>query len=230
MTDKNSSERDITRKYLLDHPEFLQQHPELLTHLELPHDSGEAVSLIERQVLALREQNQKLNRQLNQLVRVASDNETLMSRLHEMTLELMAIVDLGACFDRLSAMLMDEFNADILNITLLDRELKVNSRTPLFSVARDDPEFKQFQAQFDKGTSVCGRMSRGKLDFLFRQRAQWVQSTALVPLGQHGLLAIGSSDAARFYPGMGTLFLDLLARVIARRLELAEPEAKRRTA
>lgn len=230
MTDKKSSDQDTARKYLLDHPRFLQEHPEILTQLELPHESGEAISLIERQVIQLRDQNQKLTRQLNQLMRIAADNEALMTRLHEMTLELMAIDDLGQFFDRLAAMLTEEFNADILNITLLDRKLDVNSRTPLFSVVHDDPEFKQLQPHLDKGESVCGRLSRGKLDFLFRQRAQWVQSTALVPLGSHGLMAIGSSDAARFYPGMGTLFLDLLARVVARRLDLSEPAAQRRTA
>ncbi len=32
------------------------------------------------------------------------------------------------------------------------------------------------------------------------------------------------------YPGMGTLFLDLLARVIFTRLEIEAPEQQRRTA
>jgi uncharacterized protein YigA (DUF484 family) len=57
-----------------------------------------------------------------------------------------------------------------------------------------------------------------------------VQSTVLVPIGKDGLLAIGSSDPARFYPGMGTLFLDLLAQVIVSRLALEEPQEQRKTA
>jgi uncharacterized protein YigA (DUF484 family) len=60
-----------------------------------------------------------------------------------------------------------------------------------------------------------------------------VQSTALVLLGEHGadgMMAIGSSDPARFYPGMGTLFLELLADVISTRLSAKEPEAQRRSA
>ena len=43
-------------------------------------------------------------------------------------------------------------------------------------------------------------------------------------------MAIGSSDPARFYPGMGTMFLDLLATVVTRRLALEEPDRQRRTA
>ncbi len=230
MTDKKRAEKDIVRNYLVDHPEFLIQHPEVLAELELPHDSGDAVSLIERQVEQLREQNQKLTRQLNQLVKVATENEALMSRLHELTLELMDTDPLGAFFDRLSEVLLEEFNADIINISLLEREVQASDKTPLFNIKRDDPELQQFQPHIEKGETVCGRLNRNKLDFLFRNRAQWVQSTALVPLADDGLLAIGSSDPARFYPGMGTLFLDLLAQVVTHRLAVSEPEKKRRSA
>lgn len=230
MTEKKRSDQDIARNFLQENPRFLLDNPEILARLQLPHESGEAVSLIERQVVQLRDQNEKLSRQLNQLVKVASDNETLMGRLHDMTLELTAIEGLPAFFDRLAELLLDEFNADILNISLLGREVQAGKRTPLYTIDIDDPEFKQFQAQLDKGQTSCGRLSRSKLEFLFRQRAQWVQSTALVPLGGHGLMAIGSSDPARFYPGMGTLFLDLLARVVADRLARDEPAEKRRSA
>lgn len=230
MTDNKRADKQIAREYLLDHPEFLIQFPEVLAELELPHETGEAISLIERQVEQLREQNQKLSRQLNQLVKVATENEALMGRLHELTLELMDIEPLGEFFDRLSEVLLDEFSADIINISLIDRELQAGEKTPLFNFQREDPELQQFQPHLDKGETVCGRLNRNKLDFLFRKRAQWVQSSALVPLADTGLLAIGSSDPARFYPGMGTLFLDLLARVVTHRLSVSEPEKKRRSA
>ena len=74
---------------------------------------------------------------------------------------------------------------------------------------------------------MCGRLSESKLDFLFGSKARWVQSTALIPLGEKGaigMMAIGSSDPARFYPGMGTLFLDLLANVIS--ATLADDQAE----
>jgi len=230
MTDSSAPNADTVARYLLDHPEFLSEHPEVLTGLELPHESGEAVSLIERQVDQLRARNEKLTRQINQLIKVASDNEALMTRLHDLTLELMTIGDLPAFFDRLAEVLQEEFEADVLNISLFGRKVNAGDRTPLFDVDPDDPELQPLRPQLDKGESACGRLNRGKLDALFRSRAQWVQSTALVPIGDRGFLAIGSSDPARFYPGMGTLFLDLLARVIFTRLELEGPAQQRRTA
>ncbi len=230
MNDKSRSMTEIVAKYLRKDPDFLIRHPEILDSLNLPHESGEAVSLIEKQVRRLREQNRTLTRKLNQLVQVATDNEALMNRLHQLTLELMVMDELGKFFDHLSESLLNEFKADILNISLFDRKVEVSAATPVFNLRRDDPELQQFQEHLDKGETVCGRLNRNKLDFLFGNRGQWVQSTALVPLGKDGLLAIGSSDPAYFYPGMGTLFLDLLATVITQRLSLEEPSKQRRSA
>ena len=230
MSENTRSIEDIVKKYLHQNPDFLERQPALLKNLELSHASGSAISLIEKQVQFLRGQNEALDQKLNQLIQVASDNEILMSRLHQLTLELMAMGDLASFFDRLTDALMTEFKADILNITLFDRKVEAGPKTPMFRISRDDPEMAQFQDHIEKGTSVCGRLNRNKRDYLFGARAQWVQSTALVPMGKDGLMAIGSSDPARFYPGMGTLFLDLLAGVVTSRLALEGPEKQRKSA
>jgi len=230
MSDKNRSIEDIVSRYLRRNPGFLEQEPSLLKHLELNHASGPAVSLIEKQVQYLRKQNETLEQKLNQLIQVASDNEKLMHRLHQLTLELMTMGDLPSFFDRLSEALLEEFKADILNITLFDIKVKTSPKTPMFFIKRDDPEMEQFKDHLAKGTSICGRLNRNKRDYLFGTRAQWVQSTVLVPMGNDGLLAVGSSDPARFYPGMGTLFLDLLAQIVVSRLALEVPQKQRKSA
>jgi len=230
MSDNNRSIEDIVSKYLRQNPDFLEREPSLLKYMELSHASGPAISLIEKQVQYLRGLNETLEQQLNQLIQVASDNEKLMTRLHQLTLDLMSMGDLPSFFDRLSDALLSEFKADILNITLFDLKIEAGPKTPMFHIKRDDPEMQQFQEHLEKGLSVCGRLNRNKRDYLFGSRAQWVQSTALVPMGNDGMLAIGSSDPARFYPGMGTLFLDLLAQVVTSRLALEVPEKQRKSA
>ena len=230
MSDNNRSIEDIVSKYLRQNPDFLEREPSLLKYMELSHASGPAISLIEKQVQYLRGLNETLEQQLNQLILVASDNEKLMTRLHQLTLDLMSMGDLPSFFDRLSDALLSEFKADILNITLFDLKIEAGPKTPMFHIKRDDPEMQQFQEHLEKGVSVCGRLNRNKRDYLFGSRAQWVQSTALVPMGNDGMLAIGSSDPARFYPGMGTLFLDLLAQVVTSRLALEVPEKQRKSA
>ena len=106
-------------------------------------------------------------------------------------------------------------------------------RYSVFAVAREDPALDPFRGLLVGGQPLCGRLSESKLGFLFGERAHEVRSTALVPLGEHsrdGLMALGSADPDRFFPGMGTLFLDLLADVISVSLSAREPEAKRRSA
>lgn len=230
MSDNTRSVEDVVSKYLRQNPDFLEKQPALLRHLELSHSSGPAISLIERQVQYLRQQNEALELQHNQLIQVAADNEKLMHRLHQLTLELMSMGDLPSFFDLLSEALLTEFKADILNITLFELKIEAGPKTPIFHVRRDDPEIQQFQEYFEKGHSVCGRLNRNKRDYLFGNRAQWVQSMVLIPMGKNGMLAIGSSDPARFYPGMGTLFLDLLADVVTSRLALEAPQKQRKSA
>jgi len=234
---KPESLEAIVAKFLRKHPNFLKNNPEALESQQLLHNSGVAASLIERQVRLLREKNEELNRQLNRLIQVASENEQLMSRLHQLTIELMAIPGLPEFFRHLSDKLLEDFNADIFKVCLFGSGPEIAKDDSLAEsvrlVSREDNDVKKFHDQLDKGETVCGRLSQTKLEFLFDTRARWVQSTALLPLGkngEHGLMAIGSSDPARFYPGMGTLFLELLADVVCTKLASIEPEEQRRTA
>ncbi len=233
MDDDKTSLKEVVAAYLRKNPEFLEEFPDVLEILHLNHSSGVAVSLIERQVEQLRQKNGDLDRQLNQLVHVATENEQLMTRLHQLTVELMQISSRKEFFTHLGNSLLHDFNADILQICLFDQEFASEAGEDVKHIRADDPEMEPFQAYLDKDHSICGRLGKNKLEFLFGSKSRWVQSTALVPLGEkgeHGMMAIGSSDDARFYPGMGTLFLDLLANVISSSITNGDELEQRRSA
>ncbi|MFC1689016.1 DUF484 family protein [Pseudomonadota bacterium] len=233
MSDDKTSLKEVVASYLRKNPEFLDEFPDVLETLEVNHQSGTAVSLIERQVESLRASNEDMKKQLNRLVQVASENEQLMSRLHQLTLDLMSINSRQEFFTHLGNSLLNDFNADILQIYLLDTDTASEAGNDVTGISSDDPGLEEFKANLEKGQTVCGRLAQSKLDFLFGSKARWVQSAALTPLGEggcDGMMAIGSSDPARFYPGMGTLFLDLLAKVISTSLSKDEPEEQRRSA
>ena len=233
MSDDRTSLKDVVASYLKKYPDFLVENPELLETLEIHHSSGAAVSLIEKQVEQLRAANDDLNQQLSYLIRVATENEQLMSRLHRLTLELMAIDSRSEFFTHLGGALLNDFNTDILQICLFDPELAEDAGEDVLSIASDDPRIESFKDLLDKGDTFCGRLGEQRMDFLFGSKARWVQSMALMPLGEngkYGLMAIGSSDQNRFFPGMGTLFLDLLTDVISTNLSNAQPQEQRRTA
>jgi len=233
MSDNRTSIKDVVAVFLRSNPDFLKEFPDLLATLNISHSTGAASSLIERQVKQLRSQNHELNRQLNRLMHVAAENEQLMSRLHQFTLELLAITQPAAFFKHLKERLKEDFKADIARIFLFDGELASMAGSHVSWLAWDDDKTRMFQPQLSQNLTVCGRLNESKLAVLFESKAQWVKSTALIPIGaggHDGMLAIGSSDNTRFYPGMGTLFLDLLADVIASSLAKIQPEEKRLTA
>jgi len=58
---------------------------------------------------------------------------------------------------------------------------------------------------------------------LYAGRAEEVQSSALLPLPGVGLIAVGSHDGNRFYPGMGTLFLRMMGEALAVALKRFDP-------
>ena len=233
MSDDKTSLKEVVASYLRKNPDSLDDYPDVLETLEINHQSGSAVSLIERQVEQLRASNGEMSKQLNRLVQVASENEELMSRIHQLTLEPMTIDSRQDVFTHLGNSLLYDFGADILQICLFDQETVSEAGEDVIVIQVDDPDLEPFKVLLEKDQTVCGRLSESKLEFLFGSKARWVQSTALIPLGENGvvgMMAIGSSDASRFYPGMGTLFLDLLANVISATLCSDQTEVQRRSA
>ena len=233
MDDDKTSLKAVVAAYLRKNSDFLEEYPDILETLELNHRSGVATSLIERQVEQLRSKNQEISRQLSRLKHVAKENQQLMTRLHQLTLDLMSIDSRKEFFTHLGNSLLNDFNADILQICLFDKAIASAAGEDVFHIQPDDPVMEQFAPHLKKDCTICGHLNQSKLEFLFGTKARWVQSTALVPLGDfgsHGMMAIGSSDPARFYPGMGTLFLDLLADTISSSLSDREQQEQRRSA
>jgi uncharacterized protein YigA (DUF484 family) len=81
----------------------------------------------------------------------------------------------------------------------------------------DASELQHFETFLKGSRPQCGRFKAEQLQYLFGDQAQAIESVALIPLGhhcKHGLLAIGSQEASRFHPGMGTLFLTHLGELM----------------
>ena len=68
------------------------------------------------------------------------------------------------------------------------------------------------------GAPQCGPAGGNPFVPWFGEAAEHMRSIALVPLGQtavFGLLALGSEDAKRFFPEMGTLYLRRIGELCA---------------
>ena len=81
--------------YLRAHPDFFERHTALLSTLQVPHSSGDAISLVERQVSMLRQKERKMQIQLKELIAVARANDTLAAKIHELSLQLLRTTTLA---------------------------------------------------------------------------------------------------------------------------------------
>ena len=207
--------------YLSAHPDFFERHSTLLSSLVLPHASGGAISLVERQVSVLRQRELKLERQLKELIQVARENDVLAAKIHELTLQLLAASDLHRTISVIEEALRSGFGADQAVLVIFGEpesfeDIKIGRFFHV--VGKDDEALKPFNT-FLGGTSArCGRIRDSQRNFLFHGDADEIGSAALVPLGEGseiGFLAIGSVDSKRFHPGMSIDFLTRLGELVA---------------
>ena len=209
---------DKVADYLRRHPEFFQRHPALLAELEIPHDSGNAVSLVERQVAALREQNQKSRQRLMELFDIARRNQELATRMHQLGLSLMDAGDPRDIFAALHDNLRRDFNAERVAVRLFARPAFMDFY-PGEEFAGDElDEMKLFRAVIDKGRPLTGKLKRQQQVFLFGDGGDDILSAVMVPLrGENwgGVLAIGSPDKDRFQENMGVELLANLGEVLS---------------
>ena len=207
---------DAVCEYLAAHPDFFERNARLLAVLSLPHEAGGTVSLVERQVSMLRQKEIKLEQQLTELIQVARDNDVLSAKIHELTLQLMAASDLNTTVAVVEEAMRSGFDADHAVLVLFgdpDGFQDIDCGRFFRVVHREDATLGPF-ATFLKGRGPrCGQIRDAQAEFLFKGVADEVGSAALVPLGKKaeiGFLAIGSTDADRFHPGMS---IDFLSRV-----------------
>lgn len=204
--------------YLRHHTEFFQDKPMLLADMRIPHDAGGAVSLVERQIGALRESSQRQQKQLDGLIDIARENDRLNEQLHRLILGIFECGNLGDLLDLVALRLQEDFSADMVAIRLLSAPMNKanNARSEL--VKEPEAFQKLFQHLLSAGKPFCGRLKAEQLEALFGQHADAVGSVALLPLGEKGsvgLLAICSYNESRFQPGADTAFLVRMTEVIA---------------
>lgn len=198
--------------YLRRHPRFLSQFPDLSLSLVVPRDEGQATSLASYQLEVLRDKNRELNRRLQELFANAQDNERLAVRTHQQALRLMRADSAAESLRTMVATLIEDFSSDLVRVLLHAPVAGLEPAPEWLCVApADDVRLLPFRDFLHAGEPLCGRVHQDKLDLLFAGRAGEVQSVALLPLGGRGLLAVGSHDGSRFFPGMGTLFLQMMA-------------------
>jgi uncharacterized protein YigA (DUF484 family) len=200
-------------QFLKTHPQFFDQHPQLLESIYVPHPhGGRAIPLTERQIVGLREKAKQLEGKLAELIQFGEENDAIGEKVHRLALALLGAKDFAATVHALYFHLREDFAVPHVALRVWGRTLLEGTLegSPVEPALRDKAE--------TMGAPQCGPAAGNPFLAWFREAEEHVRSVALVPLGQTrtiGLLALGSEDAQRFFAEMGTLYLRRIGELTA---------------
>ncbi|MEE3197421.1 MAG: DUF484 family protein [Pseudomonadota bacterium] len=212
---------EAVAEYLKSYPDFFERHSSLFADLTLAHETGgPATSLLERQIALLRQRNRETEEQLKDLVSVAKLNSSLVEKIHQLSLAIIAEATVAGRLKALEKSLNKDFAADRAVLVLF----KSNQGMSCFQedtfvrvLDQKDSELRPFEGFLKSKAIRCGLINSKQRIFLFGREASeadpTVTSAVMMPLGRdckQGFLVIGSYDANHFHPGQR---IDLLNRL-----------------
>jgi hypothetical protein len=204
--------------YLKSHPEFFEHYAELLNriHIPSPH-GGKAISITERQIGNLRERVKQLEAKMAELIRFGEENDAIGGKIHRLSAALQSATTLGGIL----RILYDHLGEDFAVPHVVIRLWGIVAGDSLPEFAAVDSGIKMFAAASQY--PYCGPARGQQAVVWLGERAGHVRSVAQIPLREGGrgdgacigLLLLASEEAQRFYPEMGTLFLQQIGEIAA---------------
>jgi len=217
MTTKKAQAKELqsVRDYLTEHPNFFEENPDTLEAINVSHDSGKAISLVERQITIMRDKNKALSAQVEHLIETAKNNDQLLAKTNQLVLKLIQAEDLNSLIQVLDTSLKNDFNTEFYSLTLIDKGFYA-SKTLANLVSEEDAKSK-ISSLLSAQKAVSGVLREEQINFLFEQSANSVASVIALPLNSSeplGVLALGSSDADFYTHDIGTVFIDYIGALL----------------
>ena len=203
---------------LKDYPDILVRNPALLAELEVPHEAGKAVSLIERQVSVLREKLNTTDKRLCELMDIARANERLAESRHRLAINLLGAHDLEDVISIVLDVMSNELSADHAVFKLFSTDKDRFEQSSGLFVDAEDEALNAFKTMLEQKNTVCGRGTEEQKNYLFAEEAAEIESIAVMPLvsgANLGLIGLGSRSPAKFKSSMGTDFLSQIGELVS---------------
>lgn len=211
------------RQYLSEHPDFLIVHSDLLTELTPPaHHQGDGVLDMQHYMIdRLQKQAAALKSEQLDLIAASRSNMMSQTRIHSAVLSLMEVLTFEQLIEVVTTDLTNQLDVDVVTLC-------VESDMYTAKVAGTDGVFTIplgcVDEMMGQNRDIFLREDEAGEHRLFGGAATLVKSSALVRLrinsmGPSAVLALGSRDRGRFYPGQGTELLCFLAKVVAQCLK-----------
>ena len=220
---QTSAQSDEARviQYLQENPAILMDYPDVFSTLAIPHQTGGAISLVERQLKLLREENQSMRSKIEELVGIARDNEELNQRFHRLALELMDAEQLHDVLAMVQDQVQTFFYTDFVCFRFLPDVSDSSNNLDGLYLDADSSIVDRIKPWIEGRKPICGQQDEDINRELFGPDLR-IASCAFIPLYHTrdlGLLCLGSVSAERFGASMGTIFLQHLGELVSNRLK-----------
>jgi uncharacterized protein YigA (DUF484 family) len=200
--------------YLASHPDFFLTHQTLLADLTLPHESGKAISLLERQISILRDYYRDSRLQLGVLLENARENDQLFEITRALVLTLLRAETAAEVISAVRDTLLHQHHIDACELIFSENSVAASGS----SIRSDEALTSRFADVFRLEHTHCGAPDPAQLEYLFAEEAVNIRSTAICPIQGSGdllgILAIGSKQNNYFNINLDTLFLDFIGTVV----------------
>ena len=198
---------DAVAGYLQAHPEFFEQYADLLADIYIPHPhGGRAIPISERQIVTLRERCKSLETRLREVIQYGEENDAIGEKVHRLALALITAGDLATLASAIGFNLREDFAIPHVALRVWPGEGMAHP-PDIDPVSAGTREYVTALAHPHCGAHV----PEGVAAELFGEASPLLRSYSVIPLrGREvfGVLALASEDPQRFYPEMGTVYLD----------------------
>lgn len=214
---KKLSNAEVT-EFLVLNPDFFKDNPEVLNSIEIVHESGGAVSLIQRQIELLRSDYKSTTNQLLEILGVAKSNENIFSLTKRLILSLIETSSLEEMVLILEKGFESDFGAKksrLLFFTEFSKDL------PKGRIRNPSEATRILGNLLKPGAVYCGEMNKGVSSFIFGNKPK-IKESALVPLSCKsltGLIALGTDEIGKYDSKKDSLFLDFIAEVVSKLID-----------
>lgn len=195
--------------YLQDHPEFFNQHADMLALITLadPH-SGKAISITERQLFNLRDKVRTLEAKLVELIGFGEENDAISEKVHGLAVALISATDRAGVVRALYSHLGGAFAVPHVALRLWGA-----GQGDGHEIDAVDDAVKAFASGLQR--PYCGTVT-GQESLAWFGDAAGLQSMTQLPLRDSGgacfgLLVMASEEPQRFHAELGTLYLERIA-------------------
>ena len=210
-------------KYLIDNPEFFNRKADLLLELSVPHGSGGAISLLEKQVALFRERNRELQNKINDFIFNAEENDALFEKTRIIILELLKTDTLAGLSGVIEDILKAEFSAHASNLIFVTDNAIEEEEIQSLAVT---PTKETLGKLFNKKRTFCCELAPEQAKLLFPKSSKEILSAAVIPVHISDsisdeesfgtpILVIGSDKHNHFNSSLDTLFLDFIGEILA---------------